>query len=176
VNLLLDRPDDTPTIALSTLLRWSDDQKRRNMAHWVFLTIASQLVRRIPHTEPDGRKRVVYWPALLRMVHHDPELRVPLLELWRRVLNQAFLNSIAEVVLRQWAEQAEGDDDLLAAFARLVRAVAEDARTRSVLLGYARAWRAEDRRKPLPRAADAIEVVLGVTLHPARHAITVHAI
>ncbi|MGH3832075.1 MAG: hypothetical protein ACRDRS_16790 [Pseudonocardiaceae bacterium] len=148
----------TPTV-LRTLLEWFDNPKRADTARLVFLLVAYDLVR--DRAAGDASAASVAWPTLLALAHDSPDLRELLVGTWCRVLNEGSYLDIAELVIDDWAKRAEGDQDLLDAFARMVRAVgAADPRARAILLRCAARWLDDDNLIPLPQAAHAVEAAL----------------
>lgn len=112
----------------------------------------------------DAPPATVSWPHLLYLAAARPDARGPIVRLWRHVLDDAPLHTVAAAVLTIWAGTAEGDPDLCEAFVRLSQAVAKDHdRLRRILLRLADTWTEPDNLAPLPKTGDALRRVLA---HP----------
>jgi hypothetical protein len=156
--LLADAPRLAPRV-LHTLLRWFDSPERADTARLIFLIVANDLVTDRAATEPDAVS--VVWPILLELARNSPDLRNLLVRSWCRVLNEGSYLYLAEIVVDGWARRAEGDQEVLDAFARMVRAVgAADSRARSILRRCAARWRSDNNLFPVPKAVHAVEAVL----------------
>jgi hypothetical protein len=122
-------------------------------------------------TDVSSGGRAIRWPTLLYLAAHRSHLRAPLLEVWARVLTvDVRLAPNAHRILQIWAGYAEGEPEVVAAFARMVRGVAAiDRRAGAVLIRLARQWRDDGALKPLPQVAQAV-LANGVECHPGKEA------
>ncbi|PZS27675.1 MAG: hypothetical protein DLM61_16120 [Pseudonocardiales bacterium] len=156
--LLSDAPRFAPVV-LCALLRWFDSSKRADTARLIFLIVANDLVMDRASSESDAA--LVTWPSLLGFAHDSPALRDLLVRAWCRVLNEGSYLDLAEGVVDGWASRAEGNQALLEAFTRMVRAVgAADPRARAILRRCAARWRSDDNLSPLVKVSHTIEAVL----------------
>lgn len=148
---------------LATLVAWFDRRETADAASLVFLFIAHDLVADVvPDGPPVPGQAPTAWPGLLRLAIDTEATRTPLVWCWCRTLALGSYSGIAEQVIDSWAGRAERDASVLDAFTRLVRAIGSaDARSTTILLRGARRWRDDATRVPLPRAAAAVESVLG---------------
>lgn len=159
IDLLVADAIRLTSTALRTLLGWFDSPKRADTARLAFLMVAYDFVR--DRRTGDTGATLVAWPSLLALAHSAPDLRDLLVGIWCRVLNEGLYLGTAELVIDDWARRAEGDQDLLDAFARMVRAVgAADPRARAILLRCSARWLDDDNLIPLPQVAHAVEAVL----------------
>jgi hypothetical protein len=161
IDLLLSDAALFAPMVLRTLLRWFDSPERADTARLIFLMVAKDLVT--DRVVGGSGAAPVTWPGLLHLAHDSPGLRDLLVQTWYRVLNEGSYLDLAEGVVDGWAGQAEGDGELLEAFARMVRAVGTaDPRAREILRRCATRWCSDDNLFPLPKAAHAVEAVLGM--------------
>ncbi|MDF9814789.1 hypothetical protein [Streptomyces sp. SPB162] len=101
------------------------------------------------------------WPALLFLSELRPEVRDPLVLLWREALGQPFSHRQAQLTLRNWAALAETDSRLRDTFLDMVGAlVHDDARSGRIIRRYAAEWTDRDELAPLPLTAWAVNRVL----------------
>lgn len=159
IDLLLSDAARFAPMVLRTLLRWFDSPERADTARLIFVMVAKDLVT--DRVVSGSGAAPVTWPGLLHLAHDSPGLRDLLVRTWCRVLNEGSYLDLAEGVVDGWAGQAEGDGELLEAYARMVRAVGTaDPRARAILRRCAARWCSDDNLFPLPKAAHAVEAVL----------------
>ena len=166
---LIDFDPRLATQVLALLGRWirSNNLNHKNAAELAFLLVASGTFA--PREEVGEDDASVEWPLLLRLAQDDPELRKTIAGLWRTVLNGAFWNDSARLVLTQWAQNADPDRRPCSALARLALAIGTDpaspvveARTRKILNLLVEQW-AGNRPPHLavaPRAASAVRQLI----------------
>ncbi|MBM9509639.1 hypothetical protein [Actinacidiphila acididurans] len=135
-----------------------NDPQARPTSLLAFLVVASALL--VDGTRP-GMAPGEGWPALLYLTADQPELREPLLVLWRDALSQAHFNKQAQHVLRTWAALAESDDKLRESFLAMVAGIVYgDPRSAAIVRACAQEWVGRDELVPLPLVAWEVRKVL----------------
>jgi hypothetical protein len=156
-GLLVERPDLTAQM-YAMVWRCLADRRRSMAGRLTFLVVANDL-HTTGVTAANGSSGT--WPTLLHLADRDSELRVPLFELWARVLTEGSVLDSAHKVLRNWAGLADGNDDLLVAFTRMARAIsALDQRAGASIGRLARIWGSDDELVPLANVAAEISTVI----------------
>jgi hypothetical protein len=147
-------------LVLRTLVRMVAQPETRECGHLSFLILADTLVIE-PESEPAPGASAVSRPTLMHLSMTDERLRGLLAQLWSEVICGELYGDEAAEVLTSWAAQSEADPQLLDAFVRIMRDLAQrDTRTRDLLLRYASGWDARGKLRPLHRAAALLRTVL----------------
>ena len=167
-DLLADGSDDLTSQVLAGLAESARDRERSPAAQLAFLVLAAPLDKEVPASDPDSR--VVSWPLLLYLMAHLPAVRPSIVALWRTVLNDGLLPSLAEAIMTRWATAAETDPDIQQAFLRTARAIAaDDERCRMILGRYAATWASQRNLQPLPAISVAMKAHSApLSKHPGR--------
>ncbi|WP_433891261.1 hypothetical protein [Streptomyces sp. CA-111067] len=146
-------------LVLRTLVRMVAEPETRECGHLSFLILADTLV--IEDAEPAPGASAASRPTLMHLSMTDERLRGLLAQLWSEVICGELYGDLAAGVLTSWAAQSEADPQLLDAFVRIMRDLAQrDTRTRELLLRYAVGWDARGSLRPLHRAAALLRSVL----------------
>jgi hypothetical protein len=157
-DLILDDPERVAPLVCDALVKWFDDRLRVRPGQLAFIILATSLLTW--DSAPDGGDGTP-WPSLLLLTRTVAPLRLPLVELWSRVIQQSVLYEQAHAALTLWAALAEAQPTQLEAMVRLVRAVAVDGpRTVTILSRVVDRWIAPENLTPLPRAHDAVAAEL----------------
>jgi hypothetical protein len=157
-DLILDDPERAAPLVCDALVSWFEDRLRVRPGQLAFIILANSLLTWDP--APDGGDGVP-WPSLLLLTRTVAPLRRPLVELWRKVIQQSVLYEQAHGALTLWAALAESQPVQLDALVRLIRAVAIDGpRTVVILSRVVEQWIAPENLLPLPRAHEAVTAEL----------------
>lgn len=156
-NLLVQEVETIAPVLYDVLQRGLLDSCRVAGTQLIFLRVANTVMTEVPGDQGE----LIRWPTLLRLAQEHDHLRRPLSLLWARMLAGGDYIYYAEMVLRSWARNAEAHPSVRAAFARLIRAVAEvDPWAGSAIERQARKWGDEGGLTPMPKVAAATQSVL----------------
>ncbi len=155
-DLILAHEERATAEVLPLVIGWLGDHRRTEAGELAFLQLTSTLSTQVR----DGGSACT-WPTLLYLAHCHQALREPLVTLWRMMLDRAYLNRDAKVVLAYWAGLSEADPRPREAFVRLLRMIATDPWTRQVLRREAALWIDDDNLQPLPLTEAAVSRAIG---------------
>lgn len=137
---------------LARLTSWVGGRSlaRQATGRLAFLLAAGDLVRQF--TTPDHQ--TVTWPTLLHIAARDEERQRQVAALWANVLTSSDLHDTAQVILAEWAFQAEGTRAMQRYLGRLLAvAQAQDPRAGEIAATAARRWATGSRAAPETSAA-----------------------
>lgn len=123
------------------------ERDRSDAAELAFLAMASLLITPVPSGDTG---EILPWPSLLHLTVRMPEVRQPVVNLWRHVLSDSPYPSIAESIMTQWAAIADADPAARTVFLRLARSICRShARCQLIMDRFAAEWVSPKTLQPL---------------------------